>query len=303
MRILVFLLLTSCVFADSKAEIELRARLAAAQAQLAAAARDKAAMQESLEKLNADALARSEAAAVSSKTAAATATQRNAAAARQRNDASVAADANAASAQSTADSNAAESKATSEKNATASAVETSAIKAQMADTRRDNERWRLIQLIVALAGFVGVFIPVLLALVKLAGDSGVRKGEHSAAVDKMALIEAEARYAVVVAGAGTTDGRKSNLVKFSGMKFTVEVPKEHRERLAAALGKLDQVNLDPSTLAGKAENTDGSVVEFEVLNDTTIGITVTANPNNLSLDAMRAKVVGRITELLSPAAK
>jgi len=300
MRILALILLASCAFADSKAEIELRARLAAAQAQIAEQARDKAALEASLAKLHADASASSAAAAATLRSAAATATQRSAAAAQQRNDASAAADANAASAQSTADVNAASSKAAAD-----------AIKEQVIELRKDNDRARLIQLIVACGGFVGICVPVTLGAIKLVGDAGTRRGEQNAANAKLQLVQAEARYAAVVAGA--TASRMDQVQQAIGLqdlpapialdpallRFTLEVPKEHRQKLAAALSKLDHVTVDPNTLTGAAQNSDGSKLDFAVLNETTIGITVTANPNHWTLDQLRAKVVSRITELLA----
>src|ERR1700693_214138 len=67
---LLILIFTLNAWCDSKAEVELRARLAAVQAQLAAAARDKADLNAALEKLNAAAVARASTATANSRAAA-----------------------------------------------------------------------------------------------------------------------------------------------------------------------------------------------------------------------------------------
>ena len=211
-------------FCDSKAEIELRARLAAAQAQAAEALRDKAALQASLAKLNADASARSAAAVATSKTAAATATQRNAVAAQQRNAASV-----------TADKNAAKSLNAITDNADASKAASDALKEQVAELRKDGDRGRLIQLIVACGGFVAICVPVILGALKLFGDAGVRRGEHTALMGQVALVQAEALHASALAGAAGTAVQDT--------KTAVAVlESEHHQSAKVQEAKLDQIH-------------------------------------------------------------
>jgi hypothetical protein len=202
-------------------------------------------------------------------------------------------------------------------NADKLALEIAKIKDQTAESRRDAESWRWIQLIVAAAAF----IPLALALVKLADAAGMRRGEHSAAKDKVDFLEAQTKYAIAVAGsaeskAAAQETKISQIAEAIGLapapltpapppvdppplKFTVDVPQEHHQRLAEALSKLENVIIDTDALSGKSLNSDGSKLEFAVLNATTIGVTVTANPNHLSLDQLSAKVVNRITTLLS----
>lgn len=212
MKILIAALLVSWPLLASKTEDDLRRQLATTQAQLAAAAQERAALARAINKLNADGAKRSAAILQSNKSTDASAIK-------------------AATATS-------EIKEQVEQGNDAVAV----VDEKLANYKKEIDRGHSMLMFSGVIGFLGLMIPVMLALVKIWSIKTESGARHQATIDQIALTQVEAHRAALAAE-GTVEEMHETKVAVREL----EVNTNHK------MDELLKVSTESAFAAGRAQ--------------------------------------------------
>jgi hypothetical protein len=98
---------------------------------------------------------------------------------------------------------------------------------------------------------------------------------------------------------GSGSSKEANRKDETKMLFTVKIPKEHHEKVADVLAKIDHVKLNEDRRSGTSVNSDGTVMHFRAIDGDVVEVDLVENPNHVSMEEFEEKLTKRVEQLIA----